>query len=53
MTLEEHYFDNAGELHVIYLGPSEILDIPQDEADMLDLGAAAALADLLAKGDDT
>ena len=53
MTLEEHYFDNAGELHVIYLGPSEILDLPTSEADMLDLGAGGAHADLLAKGDDT
>ena len=28
---EEHYFDQQGELHVIYLGPSDILDIPTDQ----------------------
>ena len=43
---EEHYFDSNGELHIIYLGPSEILEIPTSDAEALDLAVWEALADL-------
>ena len=50
---EEHYFDRHGEVIVIYLGPSEIVDIPTDQEAVDATTDYAALAEQIAKASES